>query len=177
MKTTQELLNQLTKANKEYKLKLAVKAGFSSVEEYRNSLFKIIQAPVHTFIRKGLKKDKPLKVNKVTNKDLARIFLQNFGKKATISFQKKIDVSLVYKQLLNIYQYSNPVEYASNLDNELKTILEGEERLMNYIFHGKFDNNGLAYVTDLDQPESDNLRVINLDRINWIELDNVKYTL
>lgn len=38
MKTNQELLAQLTKANKKYKLRLALKAGFNSVEEYKNSL-------------------------------------------------------------------------------------------------------------------------------------------
>lgn len=161
MKTTQELLIQLTKANKEYKLKLAVKAGFSSVEDYKNFL----------------KNEKV--IQKLNRRQLSRLFVatQDLDRKTKVSYQKKLKVDDVYKTIFDTLYNTTPITLPKVMKNVISKAIEGEERVMNYRFHGKYDSNGLAYVTDLDQPENDNLRVINLDRINWIELDNVKYTL
>ncbi len=157
MKTNQELLAQLTKANKVYKLKLANKAGFSSVEEYKNSL-------------KGVQETK-----KITKKVIVEVFENLIGTKAKISFQKKLKLDDVYDSVLKVYFDNTPKTFPTVLKPILKEAIEGEERIMNYSFHGKFDNNGLAYVTDLNKSESDNLRVINVDRINWIEVKGTKY--
>lgn len=179
----QNIISRFKKANKTYKLKLANKAGFGTIEDYKQSL---LSPPKVSKKLTALAKPKriaisapvvaPIKTS-LSRTELIKVIESNFNTSMTVCFNKKMHPADVKRQVIAIYpnkggKLLSKKEFTTNVNSLLNKALKGEERCITGTTTGEKDNFGRFYFD-----ESGEIRLVDTRTITSVEVKRVKYTL
>lgn len=153
-------LQQLKKANRVYKLKLANRAGFDTVEQYLNYL-----------VNPEAEGEQKLSLTRVTEQ-----LLKSTKTKIQVVFYKKLREPDFISRVLGIYLNTAPSQYQDTLNEKFPSLIKGELRTMDCVHHGERDIWGRLLVQDISITEQkDRIKTINLLELVSVQVGNQKY--
>jgi hypothetical protein len=153
------------KANKERRIKILKKYGATSLENLKKIVFP------------------ETKEVKCTKSELSGVLLNHPNVTLTVSFQKQVKVSDVYKEIMFSYNNSTPLTFSKSLVESLNKVLNGQERIATGFTTLKKDLSGRIYFTEttveLDKKSNSDNRMIliSLNNLNWVKIDDTTYKL
>ena len=153
------------KANQDYKKVILRKYGISNIDRINEIL-----SP----------KSKEVKM---TQAELANVFLNSPVVKMTVCFNKQLKETDILEGLMFIYQKTAPVDVKDAFKTVIKNTINGVTTTRTGFHNNKKDAVGRFYFVDegqiLDKSKSDDNRMImlSLNNWNWIEVNKVKYIL